>query len=130
MTVNEKNIILQSEDIEIYFRDIEGWQVAQGYGITVALDMTLSETLIQEGMARELINRIQNIRKDKGLEITDRIAVSLKHDPILAPAVLENEAYILSEILGAHIVFKPHVKAGIPLEFYAVKTEINIKKMA
>ena len=130
LTVNEKNIILQSEDIEIYFRDIEGWQVAQGYGMTVALDMTLTETLIQEGMARELINRIQNIRKDNGLEITDRIAVTLKDDPTLAPAVLNNEAYILHEILGDSIVFRPQIEAGIPLEFDAVHTEINIKKIA
>ena len=65
--LNEKNLILERSDIEVSFKDIEGWQVAQGGGMTVALDMTLTHELVQEGIARELVNRIQNLRKDSGL---------------------------------------------------------------
>jgi isoleucyl-tRNA synthetase len=76
--LNEKNIILESSDVEILFKDIEGWQVAQGAGMTVALDITLSPELKKEGIARELVNRIQNHRKESGLEVTDRIEIFLK----------------------------------------------------
>ncbi len=128
VTVNEKNIILDSTDIEIYFRDIEGWQVAQGNGMTVALDMTLTPELIEEGIARELINRIQNIRKDSGLEITDRIEVSIQKDTTLEAAVTKNKGYILSEILGNTISFENQVNEGVLIEFDQIRTQINIKK--
>ena len=130
VAINEKNIILELADIEIYFRDIEGWQVAQGNGMTVALDMTLTPELIQEGIARELINRIQNIRKDSGFEITDNINVTIQNDPILEAAVANNKAYILSEILGKSITFEKHLSEGVLIEFDQVKTHINIKKTA
>ena len=128
VTVNEKNITLDSTDIEIYFRDIEGWQVAQGNGMTVALDMTLNPELIEEGIARELINRIQNIRKDSGLEITDRIEVSIQKDTTLEAAVTKNKGYILSEILGNTISFENQVDEGVLIEFDQIRTQINIKK--
>ena len=126
--VNEKNIILELSDIEIYFKDIEGWQVAQGNGMTVALDMTLTPDLIQEGIARELINRIQNIRKDKGLEITDRIDIRVQNDTVLEAAVSKNKKHILSEILGETLTFEPHLTEGVNVEFDQIKTQINIKK--
>ena len=76
INLNEKNIILELSDVEITSKDIEGWLVAHGNGLTVALDITLNEDLINEGIARELVNRIQNIRKDSGLEVTDKIEIS------------------------------------------------------
>ena len=90
--LNEKNIILESSDVEILFKDIEGWQVAQGAGMTVALDITLSPELKKEGIARELVNRIQNHRKDSGLEVTDRIDIFLKKNLQLEAAVSENKS--------------------------------------
>ena len=104
--LNEKNIILERSDVEVYFKDIEGWQVAQGNGMTVALDMTLTPELIREGIARELINRIQNFRKDSGLEVTDKIDVFLKKEPKLEAAILENKSYILSETLTENLTFE------------------------
>ena len=126
---NEKNIILGSSDVEIFFKDIEGWQVAQGGGMTVALDMKLSPELKKEGIARELVNRVQNHRKDRGLEVTDKIDIFLKNEPKLEAAVLENKTYILSETLAKNLYFKPMIEEGYILEFEDIKTEIFIKKI-
>ena len=126
--LNEKNIILESSDVEIFFKDIEGWQVAQGGGMTVALDMKLSPELKKEGIARELVNRVQNHRKDRGLEVTDKIDIFLKNEPKLEAAVLENKRYVLSETLAKNLYFKPMIEEGYILEFEDIKTEIFIKK--
>jgi isoleucyl-tRNA synthetase len=128
--LNEKNIILERSDVEVYFKDIEGWQVAQGNGMTVALDMTLTPELIREGIARELINRIQNLRKDSGLEVTDKIDVFLKKEPKLEAAVLENKSYILSETLTEHLTFGSSLEKGLLLEFEDINTSITIKKIS
>ena len=126
--LNEKNIILESSDVEIFFKDIEGWQVAQGGGMTVALDMKLSPELKKEVSAIELVNRVQNHRKDRGLEVTDKIDIFLKNEPKLEAAVLENKTYILSETLTKNLYFKPMIEEGYILEFEDIKTEIFIKK--
>tara|TARA_B100000787_G_C16157735_1_gene279801 strand:- start:6 stop:1307 length:1302 start_codon:yes stop_codon:yes gene_type:complete len=128
--LNEKNIILEQSDVQVYFKDIEGWQVAQSNGITVALDMTLTPELIREGIARELINRIQNLRKDSGLEVTDKIDVFLKKEPKLEAAVLENKSYILSETLTEHLIFESSLEEGLVLEFEDINTSITIKKIS
>jgi isoleucyl-tRNA synthetase len=73
-----KSITLTIEDVEISSQDIEGWLVANSNGITVALDIVISPELKKEGIARELVNRIQNIRKDSGFEVTDKIKVYLQ----------------------------------------------------
>jgi isoleucyl-tRNA synthetase len=127
--LNEKNIILESSDVEILFKDIEGWQVAQGAGMTVALDITLSPELKKEGIARELVNRIQNHRKESGLEVTDRIEIFLKKEVELEAAVSENKEYILSETLANQLHFDSEIEEGTPLEFDNLKTEIRIKKI-
>jgi isoleucyl-tRNA synthetase len=126
--LNKKNIILKRSDVEVYFKDIEGWQVAQGNGMTVALDMTLTPELIREGIARELINRIQNFRKDSGLEVTDKIDVFLKKEPKLEAAILENKSYILSETLTENLTFESSLEGGLVLEFEDINTSITIKK--
>ena len=127
--LNEKNIILESSDVEIFFKDIEGWQVAHGGGMTVALDMKLSPELKKEGIARELVNRVQNHRKDRGFEVTDKIDIFLKNEPKLEAAVLENKRYVLSETLAKNLYFKPMIEEGYILEFEDIKTEIFIKKI-
>lgn len=99
VSVNGADIVLENEDVEIIPVDIPGWKVANNGPLTVALDITLSEALIQEGLAREIVNRIQNLRKDKGLEVTDRILVKIKQNEALNSAINNNLSYICSETL-------------------------------
>lgn len=122
------NVTLTLEDVEITSQDIEGWLVANSNGITVALDITISPALKQEGIARELVNRIQNIRKDSGFEVTDKIKVQLKRNGILEEAILENEAYIKSETLTSDLVFVDELENGTEIEFDDIKTMILISK--
>ena len=122
------DVILTLEDVEITSQDIEGWLVANSNGITVALDITISPALKQEGIARELVNRIQNIRKDSGFEVTDKIKVQLKRNGILEEAILENEAYIKSETLTSDLVFVDEIENGTEIEFDDIKTMILISK--
>jgi isoleucyl-tRNA synthetase len=123
-----KSINLSLEDVEISSQDIPGWLVANANGITVALDITITEDLRKEGIARELVNRIQNIRKDSGLEVTDKIKVELQKNGILEDAILSNEAYIKSETLTESLVFVDEIINGTEIEFDDIKTTIVISK--
>ena len=127
--LNEKNITLELADVEIYFKDIQGWQVAQGHGLSVALDVTLNDTLIQEGVSRELVNRIQNLRKEHGFEITDTIGIELELQPELQVAVEQNKDYVLTETLGVTLDFISKIEKGTIIEFDNIKTKINIQKI-
>ena len=127
--INEKNITLGLEDVEISSKDIEGWLVANEGSLTVALDVTISEELRKEGVARELVNRIQNARKDSGLEVTDKIKLTLLKDQNLEQSILENKAYIMSETLTKELVFVHELKKGIEIEFDTVKSKILIEKI-
>ncbi|MXO06415.1 isoleucine--tRNA ligase [Flavobacterium sp. HBTb2-11-1] len=122
------SVTLSLEDVEITSQDIEGWLVANSNGITVALDITLTEELKNEGIARELVNRIQNIRKDSGFEVTDKIKVQIKRDGILEDAVLKNEDYIKSETLTDELVFADTLENGTEIEFDDIRTIILISK--
>ena len=126
---NEKNIILDLSEVEITSKDIEGWLVAHGNGLTVALDISLTEDLINEGIARELVNRIQNIRKDAGLEVTDKIDISFLADDDLKERIENNSAYIRSETLGEEIHFPQVMTDGTQIVFDDIKTQITIKKI-
>ena len=126
--IAEKTINLSLEEVEISSQDIEGWLVANSNGITVALDISISEELRQEGIARELVNRIQNIRKDSGFEVTDKIKVQLKRNGDLEEAILKNETYIKSETLTDSLVFVDDLENGIEIEFDEIKTRIVINK--
>lgn len=128
ISIAGKNVILTLEDVEITSQDIEGWLVANSNGITVALDITISPALKQEGIARELVNRIQNIRKDSGFEVTDKIKVQLKRNGILEEAILKNEAYIKSETLTSDLVFVDEIENGTEIEFDNIKTMLLISK--
>jgi len=128
LVIAGNSIILSLEDVEISSQDIEGWLVANSNGITVALDITISEELKQEGIARELVNRIQNIRKDSGFEVTDKIKVHLQKNSTLEKAVEANEAYIKSETLTEILVFEDTIINGTEIEFDEIKTKISITK--
>ena len=114
--------------MEISSQDIPGWLVANANGITVALDITISPELKQEGIARELVNRIQNIRKDSGFEVTDKIKVELQRNGELEEAIKNNEDYIKSETLTENLIFQDNVDNGIEIEFDDIKTKILISK--
>jgi len=127
--INEKNITLGLEDVEISSKDIEGWLVANEGSITVALDVTISEELRKEGVARELVNRIQNARKDSGLEVTDKVKLTILEDQNLEQSISENKAYIMSETLTKELVFVYELKKGIEIEFDTIKSKILIEKI-
>ena len=128
LVISGNSIILTSDDVEISSQDIPGWLVANANGITVALDITLTEELIKEGIARELVNRIQNLRKDSGFEVTDKIKVHLQTNNGLEKAVAANENYIKSETLTESLVFVDDLKNGTEIEFDDIKTRILISK--
>ena len=126
--INGKNITLGLEDVEITSQDIEGWLVANEGALTVALDVTINDDLRKEGIARELVNRIQNLRKDSGFEVTDRIDVQLQKDAQIVEAVSSNEAYIKSETLTENLQIMDIVNNGIEIVFDEVNTKLFIQK--
>lgn len=125
---NGKIIKLQREDVEITSQDIEGWLVANEGKITVALDVTITEPLREEGIARELVNRIQNLRKDSGFEVTDRITVQLQEDQNITQAVNNNLDYIKTETLTDNLEIINQIDNGIEIAFDDVNTKLSIQK--
>jgi len=98
--VEGEEVVITQDDVEIISEDIPGWQVANLGNLTVALDVTITPELWQEGIARELINRIQNLRKEKGFDVTDYIEVVLQDHPEITEAINQNITYICTEILA------------------------------
>lgn len=105
-------VTLDTLDFEIAAQDIPGWIVNSEGGITVALDITLSEFLVQEGIARELVNRVQNLRKENGLEVTDRISLRIASTPAIQAAVEANQTYVCEEVLARSIQFLASLPEG------------------
>jgi len=126
--LENKSITLQLQDVEISSQDIEGWMVASSGKLTVALDVTIDDELKNEGVARELVNRIQNIRKDSGLEVTDQIAVKILKDGFVEVAVQDNIEYIKTETLTAELFFEEELDKGIEIAFDEVNTKLFIEK--
>ena len=100
------------EDVEILAEDVPGWQVTNLGALTVALDITITEDLKQEGISRELVNRIQNMRKDQGFEVTDKIRVQVKDHPYISEALKNNLSYICAEILADSLELVNELNAG------------------
>ncbi|MFN4197950.1 MAG: isoleucine--tRNA ligase [Flavobacterium sp.] len=126
--ISGNSIILALDDVEISSQDIPGWLVANDRGITVALDITITEELKQEGIAREMVNRIQNLRKDSGLEVTDRIKVHLQKEVQLEEALKNYASYIQTETLTDDIIFEEQLQEGTDIEFDTIKTKLLILK--
>ncbi len=97
-----EQVYLELEDVEIIPVDLPGWKVANMGAVTVALDVSITEQLKEEGIAREIINRIQNLRKDKGMDVTDRIGVKIQENSKINDAITNNLEYICAEILASH----------------------------
>ncbi|MFT7899246.1 isoleucine--tRNA ligase [Tenacibaculum ascidiaceicola] len=127
--INDKMITLGTADVEISSKDIEGWLVANAEGLTVALDVTINDELRKEGVARELVNRIQNARKDTGLEVTDKIKLTILQADDLRESVLANENYIKAETLTNELVFVDDLKNGTEIEFDTIKSRMLIEKI-
>ncbi|RNL88757.1 isoleucine--tRNA ligase [Sinomicrobium pectinilyticum] len=126
--INGKSITLVSDEVEISSQDIEGWLVAVSEGLTVALDVTITEDLRREGIARELVNRIQNLRKDSGFDVTDKIDVKLQKDGSVEQAVTSNLDYIKTETLTAELYLEEDMKNGTEVAFDDVNTKLFIQK--
>ncbi|MDH3649909.1 MAG: class I tRNA ligase family protein, partial [Saprospiraceae bacterium] len=122
LAIDGKTYELTSEDVLIYSEDIPGWQVASDGILTVALDIALDDHLIAEGTAREIINRIQNIRKDKSFEVTDRIIVHVQEHPAIVPAISSFGEYIQNEVLADQIILEKAVQ-GEDIELF---DDVNI----
>ncbi len=126
--INGKNINLGLDEFEISSQDIEGWLVANSGSLTVALDVTITDELRKEGIARELVNRIQNLRKESGFEVTDKIDVIFQKDNLVEQAVNSNLAYIKTETLTAGLAFEDTIDKGTDIAFDEVNTKLFIQK--
>lgn len=122
-------LVLSAEDVEIATKDIPGWLVAHEAGRTVALDIRLDEALIHEGIARELVNRIQKLRKESDFEVTDKIVVHLQQHAELAAAMGSNEAYVLTETLAEKMVWHDILATGQEVAFDTVETRLAVEKL-
>ena len=121
-------VVIEAEDVEIFSEDIPGWTVANEGSLTVALDITVTEELKNEGVARELVKRIQNLRKESGFEITDRIDIQLQHHPETDKAVAQFGEYISAQVLANSITLVDEVSEPTELDFEDYKVNINVKR--
>jgi len=126
--IHEKMLTLDASDVLISSKDIEGWLVANAGEVTVALDVTISEALREEGIARELVNRIQNGRKDAGFEVTDKVKVTLLKSGSLEAAITANKAYIMSETLADELIFVSILENGTDIAFDSIESKLLIQK--
>ncbi len=120
--------IIEADDVEIIAEDVPGWQVANLGKLTVALDITLTAELKSEGIARELINRIQNLRKDIGLEVTDKIKVQVQNHPLITQSVADNLSYICAETLANNLTLVDNLSTGNHIEIQEIQLLIAIQK--
>jgi len=125
--VNGKSINLGLDDLDISSQDIEGWLVANQGSTTVALDIKLSDSLKEEGIARELVNRIQNLRKKSGFEVTDKIDITILNDKNIKNAILNNLEYIKIETLTKKLEIVNKVEKGFDINFDNISTKIILK---
>jgi len=117
------------EEVEITTQDIEGWLVTNQGNLTVALDVSISEALKNEGIARELVNRIQNLRKEKGFDVTDKIMLTIKKDGVIDKAIEANASYIKNETLTKELILKEKINNGNSVVFDNVNTELLLEKV-
>ena len=121
--------VIEASDVEIFSEDIPGWLVTNEGRLTVALEVTVTEELRREGVARELVNRIQNIRKNSGFEITDKIAVTLSKNPNTDDAVNEYNTYICNQVLANSLVLADEVPDGTELSFDDYSLMVKVTKL-
>ena len=128
LQLNGTDVLVEATDVEIFSEDIPGWLVANEGKLTVALDVTVTEELRREGIARELVNRIQNIRKSSGLEITDKIKITLSKNQQTDDAVNEYKDYICNQVLGTSLTLTDEVENGTELNFDDFSLYVSVVK--
>lgn len=121
--------VVEVADVEIFSEDIPGWLVANEGKLTVALEVTVTDELRREGIARELVNRIQNIRKSSGFEITDKINITLSKNPNTDDAVNEYNSYICNQVLGNSLTLVDEVADGTELNFDDFSLFVKVEKL-
>lgn len=127
-STDEEAIVIRAEDLEISADEIPGFELASNSSLTVALDITITEDLKKEGDAREFINRIQNIRKEQGFALTDRVQVEIAENALLQPSLIQYKEYICAEILAVSLVFLPFINKGTEIEVSNTLLKVNIFK--
>ena len=126
--VDGQQVSVDREDVEIFNQDIPGWSVANDGTLTVALDLDITEDLRREGMAREVVKRIQTYRKDNGFEITDHIRITFKDNSEIKDAVMQFKDYICSQVLCDSLVWKENLEAD-KLDFDDFSVDVRIEKL-
>ena len=120
--------MLSPDDVEIYFQDIEGWLVASEAGKTIALDTTINEFLKNEGISREIVNRIQNLRKESDFKVSDKIIIEIESNNLIEKAIFENIDYIKNETLAIELKLEKKLLNAQEIEFDNIKVKIKIFK--
>jgi isoleucyl-tRNA synthetase len=128
LQINGQPLTLDLTEVEIFAEDIPGWSVASKGSLTVALDITVSEELRKEGEAREFVNRIQNLRKDSGFEVTDRININIAENESFVDSINEYKDYIRAEILADSIDFVPKIPDGTEIEINDILLQVSVIK--
>ena len=129
LIIDKKSITFNVDDFDISSKDIEGWLVANERNLTVALDINIDQELMEEGIAREIVSKIQNLRKSNGFEVTDRISLNFSGDFEIEKAINNNLEYIKSETLANAIQFNVQQEGGLEIFFDKLKTKIFITKV-
>ena len=129
LKVNDQDVQLDRADVEIISEDIPGWLVANEGRLTVALDITVTEELRKEGLARELVNRVQNLRKSSGFDITDKVNLFILSNDMIDDAIREYRDYIANQVLAASIEIEEEaVSDAVELDFEDFKLSVHIEK--
>jgi isoleucyl-tRNA synthetase len=126
--IDNEPVVIELSDVDIVAEDIPGWSVASKGSLTVALDITLTDELKQEGDAREFVNRVQNIRKESGFELTDRIFVTVLETTVLKPSLIKYNDYICREILADNIDWSPEISGGTEVEINDELLKVVVNK--
>ena len=129
LTIEGQECEISVDDVEIISEDIPGWLVANEGNITIALDITVSEELRKEGLARELVNRIQNLRKNAGLEITDKINIEISSSDEMDDAINDHKEYIKKQVLADSLYVVDNHGDGVELDFEDFKLFVKIEKV-
>ena len=126
--IDGQQAVVELADVEVISEDIPGWLVANEGRLTVALDITVTEELRLEGLARELVNRIQNIRKSSGFDITDKITIAVLSSEDMDPAIRAYSSYIAGQVLAESIEIADVVSDGTELDFEEFKLTVKVEK--
>ena len=128
LTVEGQEAVIERTDVEIISEDIPGWLVANEGRLTVALDITVTESLRKEGLARELVNRIQNLRKSSGYDITDKISVTVLSNEVMDEAIKDFNSYIANQVLAVSVEITDVISDATELDFEEFKLSVGLKK--